>query len=265
MMKTESLFFSLLTLFFLFFLVNSKEALARKFDFKTEHVSTSLSLGLTYPGIENKAYQFSSGRDTVFSKGHKVVFRNSLSLIFTFSEFLNINLGVGGIYSFVETIGYNSNSTTKRFDLKSEILVFNPTLSIEVRLFRSQFQRLYVFFGGGWGRLYLTHRYDFTSEGIRDLNLETGNTYYKEKLKSDFMSNHMGLGWESLLLDTVTLFLGAGYVHRPIKSLVFTHAKNTLFQRRVKAKERAKTHDGKDRQLSLSSFFVQMGLRFYIY
>lgn len=240
-------------------------ALARKFDFKTEHLSTYLSLGLTYPNLDKKPFASSSGTDTVFAKQYNVISRTSIGFVLTFSQFINFNLGLGWIWSSVNTKGYNPTSTYTRFDLKSSLVALNPHLSLEVRLFRSQLQRFYIFFGGGWGRFYLTNKYDLTEQGIRDLNLTEGRNNYKERLKNNFISKHLGVAWESLFLDVVTIFLGVGFVHRPINQLIFQKSTSTLFQGDVKAGDVAKTHTGEKRKFHLNSFFLQMGFRFYIY
>ena len=252
-------------IFLLLFFSLPQTLLARKFDFKNERLSSYISLELNRPNLKTKPFGQSSGIDSDFSKEYKVLSRASLGFVITSSELLSLNLSVGWLWESVKTKGHNSISSLERFELKSHILVFNPTLSLELRLYRSQFQRFYFFLGGGWGLLNLVNEYHFNRpEGLQDLKKEELDDY-TENLQSDFISKHIGLGWESLLVDVVTVFLSTGYAHRPIDELKFRKNATTLVEGEVSSGDLAVDHKGHLRKFSLSSFFVQLGFRFYLF
>lgn len=246
----------------IFFITN--HSWARKFDFKTENFSAYFLLEVSKLKIKNKAFELSKDSTTSFSKEYKLLSGAAFGFVITASEWVNLNLGFNLSRSSLDTKGYNKNASIEKFSLRSRMLILNPDFSLEFKIYRSTFQRFYAFISGGGGILQLENDYQFTQEGLEDFNLNENQKNLNESLNSYFISKKIGAGWETLLVDIATVFLGFGYSQRSIKKLNFKKSTSTLFQGSVQKGDTAQYQDKSLRTFNLNQFFVYLGFRFYL-
>ncbi|MDZ4662136.1 MAG: hypothetical protein SGJ18_11020 [Pseudomonadota bacterium] len=191
----------------------------------------------------------------------------------------------GAIYSFGGEFGFSfeAGSTTTRlgielarpqklsdyevkdangailYTLESEIVAFSPSVTFEWALAKAGTSKTYVFTGGGYSYVTLVNNYNMTSAGTTAFSKAS----FIEDAKTQAIFGTLGLGYEMLLVDNVTISMEFGYRHLEARRFLMRGTSDAI-SKNYQADDVLKNTDGSDRRLILSHPFVGVLFKFYL-
>lgn len=234
---------------------------ARVFNFSGEKFAPYIKGSYQPTSTGDESYLNSGGTDVVFSAKHPA---------YTSFEF-GFMYGVSGIrfrFGFealkpatLKNISGANASGTELYLLTNDILGYAPKAGLEINLAEWPKSRIYL--AGDYGAMSVTvkNTYAFTADGLTAF---PGLADFTEELKGSGQSMDGFLGFETLVFDTTTFSLEAGY-----RVLSFSGFKHNLpvtsFQGAVVKGDAATNNDGSARSLSLTNIYANVGFRFWIF
>ena len=240
----------------------SDSAQARVFNFQNEYLASYLRATGGLSGVGDKAFAKAGGADTVYSDKSNYGFGGEIGLLLQFENRVTLRLGMEILQSQdLKKIAGKNTSGEDRFHLTSEIFAFQPKVTVEVNLLPAPESRFYFFFGAGWSNIILDNQFVMTATGTSELG---GITDFTEKAKATAVSGHAGIGYEVLMVDTITSFFELGYHYLPVSQLEFKNDVTTIAQGSVVKGATVLNGDGYKRGFDMSGVFVSLGFRFYI-
>ncbi len=250
-------------LFALLFCGVAVVAEARVFTMNNESFAPYIS-GSWGPSLENTLNSSSdttSGVPVTLNSRHTFNSSGEFGLVYATPQ-VNMRFGLEFLRpSEIKDRSGTDSSGASLYSLNSEISVLIPKFALELSLKKWNTTRVYLGLGAGYGNLAARNSYSFTAAGN---SAYPGMTDFYEDLRGNAPMYEGSLGFESLLTDSTTYTITAGY-----RNLNFTSIKHnrdvTTFQGSVSKGDIAKNIDGTDRTLNLSNFFVGIGLRFWLY
>lgn len=248
--------------FFTLFLFSSHVVQARVFDFKSATVAPYIrGTGGTTP-LGQDAFIHGSGVGTTLTSKSNYNYSGEVGLNMKIADIANLRLGAELISAIPVSNARGTNAAgAERFSLNSNLTVFNPNATIEVFLLKGASARLYSFAGIGYGVANLTNSYTMTSTGTDELG---GLSSYDEKAVGSSLTYTVGMGFETVFSDNVTLSLDAGYRYLQLQNMTHTGPVTTIAQGSVAKGDVLKNPDGTARRLDLGGAFVGLTFRFYI-
>lgn len=154
------------------------------------------------------------------------------------------------------------NSTSAAlYNLTSEVSVVTPKIGFEFGFSKAKTTSAFLYVGAGSANLAARNAYAFTAQGLADLGVPAD---YDEDLRATATLLESSIGFDTLLSDTTTFSLEAGY-----RDLNFTKVKHnreatTISQGAVIKGDLALNSDGTNRSLKLSGPFIVVQLRFWL-
>ena len=234
---------------------------ARVFKFQSEHVGAYFRGYAGTSRAHKNAYKSSSGSQTSFGDEVPYNLGGEFGFIMSMQNTLNIRLGIE-VYETkpLKRLQGKSSGGVKYFDLASEVFTYSPVVNAEFNFHATDTSRAFISAGMGWTSVSLKNTYSgFTSD-----NPYSVTTNYTEKGTANVVSWQLGVGYETLFVDTVTVAFEAGYKHMPVSEFKYTNSSVSTFQG-VKTKgDKLVNDDGTTRSMDLSSVWVGIGFRFYI-
>lgn len=234
---------------------------ARVFNFSGEKFAPYIKGSYLPTSTGDESYLNSGGADVVFSKKHPA---------FTSFEF-GFVYGVRGIrfrFGFealkpatLKDISGADASGIELYLLTNDILGYAPKAGLEINLAEWPKSRIYL--AGDYGAMSVTvkNTYAFSADGLAAF---PGMADFTEELKGSGQSMDGFLGFETLVFDSTTFSLEAGY-----RVLSLTGLKHNLpvtsFQGAVVKGDAATNNDGSARSLSLTNIYANVGFRFWIF
>jgi hypothetical protein len=151
-------------------------------------------------------------------------------------------------------------SGSEVYSMTSEISVWVPKIALEITMKQWPTNRMFLEVGTGYASLAARNSYTFTPAGTTAYG---GLSDFYEDLRSATPMYEAALGYESLLTDSTTFVLQAGY-----RRLVFDDIKQnrdvTTFQGPVVKGDPALNTDSSKRSLDLSTYYIGLALRFWL-
>jgi hypothetical protein len=234
-------------------------AQARVFNINNEDFAAYVR-GVYSPGIDNTLNSQSSGNNVTLDSKSAYTFSGEFGFIYA-SPWMNVRFGLEVVHpiDIKDSIG-KSAAGAELYSMTSEVSVMIPKFALEVNVYRWPTSRVFVAGGAGYGNLAARNSYVMTAAGTAAFG---GLTDFYEDMRGGAMAYEGSVGYEHLMTDTTTLVFEAGY-----RGLYFDEIKQnrdtTTFQGTVSKGDKAKTMNGADRTLDLSSWFTGVALRFWI-
>lgn len=156
--------------------------------------------------------------------------------------------------------GYDA-ADTELFSLDSESTLMIPKAGLEFNVQQWQQSRLFLLVGAGMANLTTKNTYDMTAAGTAALSAND----YNEELKASALMYEASLGFETVLSDTTTWILEAGY--RQLKFSELKHNKDATLIGGSSAEKGdvATKNDGDNRTLDMSGYYAGLSFRFYLF
>ena len=146
------------------------------------------------------------------------------------------------------------------YTLVSDVVAFSPTITLEWAISKAGDSKTYLFTGGGYSYISLVNNYTMTAAGSTAFG---GTTSFIEDAKTQSVFGTIGLGYEMLLVDNVTMSMEAGYRHSEARRFLMRGPSNAI-SKAYQEGDVLKNTDGTDRRLILSHPFVGILFKFYI-
>lgn len=251
---------------FILFIFLSFQAEARVFQFKSEGVAAYFAGGAgDATTVGTTPFSKISGSDTKYNSDAKPSYTQSFEFGFlmTVKESLTFKFGAElfKVPTNSKVIGYRADGVTKRFDLVSEVSVFNPHLTIEYNFSPAPQNRLFGFAGVGYGQLTSKHTYTFAPEGLTDFTNVTSD--YASIIKANFINYQLGMGYETLFTDNVTFYSLFSYRFMDVLSASYSYDGESINGAAVSGAS-AIDNDSQALRLSMGGLYIGLGFRFYI-
>lgn len=234
-------------------------AQARVFDFSEEHLSTYLRGTGGLSNLNKDAFGEASGASTTFEDKVDFNFSGEVGLAISYAQF-TLRLGLEGLVpKELEGIEGVDGAGTVLMTLKSENLVFIPTVALEYIVFQESSARFLVGVSVGQARATMKNTYTMTADGTADLGVAS----YTEEAYGTALGGSIFGGIESLFTDNVTFTAEVGYRLYQIDELKHEQDAVTV-NGSVTVGDPVLNSDGTARTLNLKGLYAGIGLRFYI-
>ncbi|MCB0413883.1 MAG: hypothetical protein KDD50_06090 [Bdellovibrionales bacterium] len=240
---------------------------ARVFNFSSESIGAYFNATGQSSLLDRDPFVNSSGANTQFSNngfeyhpGFELGVVSILSKGFTITTSLQILKSDLYPRNFV---GFDSGGT-KLLDVTSSVFALNPKISFEFDMSNKGTTRSYMHFGVGYADITIDQAYTLTAAGQSTYSFSASE--YVEKLRTYGLSYTVGLGYEFLAIDNVTLNLEAGYRVLPLADLTYKAAYSELLTQpgSAQAGDSALDNNGKKRSMEFGGGYIGVGFRFYI-
>ncbi len=205
----------------------------------------------------------SSGQDTSVDGETKFSYGGELGFQIGFGSNLNLRMGAEVIqHRPVKDAKGTNSSGTERFELDSNVFIFNPNFTFEYAYATSGATKMYMGAGMGYANITIENRYTMTATGTSELG---GVTDFNEKIEGTSTSFHVLTGIETTFVDNSTLSLDVGYRYLRTKELKYkAPANNIVSPGGVAEGDIVRNHDGTDRSMDLGGLYFGMTLKFYL-
>jgi hypothetical protein len=247
--------------FWLLLLVTTT-AEARVFNFKNEYLASYLRATGGPSGVGKDAFKGAGGTGTSYADSVAYNFSGEIGFLLRFKDRVTFRAGMELLQTkpLKEIAGKNAAGTTTLFNLTSEVLILHPTGTFEFNIAPDTDSRTFLFLGAGVADITVDNEFALTTDGETNF----GITSFTEKMEAYGLSYHGGIGYETLMADTVTVSFELGYRYLPINELKFKSDVTTIAQGAVTKGTVVRNADGGKRSLDMSGVYVSMGFRFYI-
>lgn len=233
---------------------------ARVFNINNEEFAAYVR-GTYFPtAIENTAFSGSNGAGTTVDDEFK--YNVSGEFGFTYATpAMNFRFGFEVIRpAAIKATGTNGSGTAL-YDVKADASVFAPKLGLELNLKKWNQARFFMNLAAGAATLTARNAYSFTAAG----NTAFSVTDYAEDLRSTAILYDGSLGMETLMSDTTTFSLEAGYRMLNFKQIKHNKDNTIIGSGAVSKGDVAKNADGTDRKLDLSGLYIGAMFRFWLF
>jgi len=249
------------SLFVILVLLLSPLAEARVFDLNQESFAAYLR-GQYQMGEEgNSSFAPSSGAGTSFDS----TYHNNPSYEFGFiysTHFINWRFGFEVIKpTDMNGIQGSSSSGTPWYSLNDSISGYVPKLGLEFNVKHWPASRIFLNVDGGYATVTVQNSYTFTAAGSSQFG---GISNFTDAVQGTGIMVESSVGFETVLSDTATIVLDAGYRNLDINSFTYSSATQN-FQGTQTNGGAAMNTDGSPRSLSLSGPFASVAIRVWIH
>lgn len=238
------------------------QSYARVFNFKNENLAVFFQGSGGLSSVSNNVFAKSSGSSTVFSSSDVVAYNPAFDLGFLFklSEGFVVTTSMQLLQTKQVVAKGTNSSGTELMTVTSDVFVMNPRLQFEVDVYNAGTSRFYINAGAGYADVSVDNKYEFTATGSTTYSSIAD---YTEKSNNYFISYTMGLGYEYIFVDNVTMNLDLGYRYLKVGQLTHKHDTTTI-NGAVSKGDVVKNNDGLNREFDLGGVYVGIGFRFYI-
>jgi hypothetical protein len=232
---------------------------ARKFDFKSEYISTYFGGTFGQSLLGDGAYGLSSGAGTATDKKVQSNGSGEIGFVLSLTKF---NLRLGAEYlmprEMAGVTGTNAAGQTL-FSLTSRVSALMPMATLE--LVARETPESKVAFGVGYGTamISLENSYTMTAAGTSSL----GVSDFIERAATQVPVWQGYVSYEILFTDTTTANFSLGYRYLPVPALQSTQSATAISGAESSGKDLVNS-DGSKRSLNLGGPFVGLHFRFYI-
>jgi hypothetical protein len=244
---------------FLFSLLLSTVCEARVFNIDKESFAAYLKGSYGPSAVVNTLNSESKGNNVALDSNHSYNLSGEFGFVYA-TPGVDLRFGLEVIRPpDVKDASGTDASGTSLYSLTSEMSILAPKVSMEFTLKTWAVSKMFLVVGAGYASLAARNSYAFTSAGSTQFSLAD----FYEDLRAGAPLYEGSLGFESLLTDTTTYVVEAGY-----RALNFTSVKHnsdiTTFQGAVTKGTAATNMDGTDRTLNLNNYFIGLSLRFWL-
>lgn len=238
----------------------SSQSQARVFSFQTEDMAAYFRGTTGLSSVKQKPFAKSSGTATTLSDEEPLLnYGGEVGFLFKISPFSNLRFGIELMRTRASDVKGSASDGTKWFDLTSDVFVFNPMMTVEAVFESGETSRFVGYVGIGYASVRLENEYTMTAAGEAALVPS-----YKEKSTGSFVNGVIGVGWEALLVDNVTVLMDAGYRFLDVNKLKYSGNATVIGGSASKGSEVSNTNDGSKRGFDLGGPFLGLSFRFYI-
>ena len=230
---------------------------ARVFNIDKQDSGTYIKGNYGLTNVGRDAYTRSSGGQTQFSEEPNFNWGGEVGFVFPKKDY-NIRLGFEVVHPQKVSASGSNSAGSKLLTVESSIYGAFPVLHIEYFGLKSAFGRGYFSLGGGYGKVFLSNSYSFTSTGTSLYGVND----YKEKSSQYTYIAETAIGYELYFVNSTTITFDLGYRYVKADSLDYDEDVTTI-DGPVEGGAAVLDSSGKDRELDLSGVFVGIGLRFY--
>jgi hypothetical protein len=253
---------SFFTVFTVFLVFCEFSAQARVFNLQSEYLASYLrgTAGTSRAGDE--AFRLAGGPGTSYDDKVSYNFSGEIGFLLRFKGLVTFRVGAELLQTkpLVSIPGKNA-SGVDLFSLHSDVLVLQPTATLEVDVFSLNESRAFFFAGAGLSAVTIENEFVMTATGTSELG---GITDFTERAVANQISGHAGFGYERLLTDTVTVAAELGYRYLPIPKFKMSNNATTIAQGATSKNDTLLNSDGSNRQIDMTGLFASVGFRFYI-
>lgn len=237
-------------------------AQARVFDFKDSSIAAYLRGIGGMSAVGQEPFGNSCGQDTKVSGETKYQYGGELGFQFAFTDAFRMRLGAEMIQHRPVLEGKGTNpSGVERFEIESDVFIFNPNVTFEYAYKAMPKTKTYVGVGMGMADITIENRYKMTATGSSEL----GVSDFNEKIHGVSTSFHALIGFETAFVDNATFSLDAGYRYLQTKKLTYKAATNNIVNPSGSAEgDPVLNHDGTDRRMDLGGLYFGATLKFYL-
>lgn len=245
-------------------IIGGARASARVFNYKETGLAAYIRGTGGLSSVGQEAFIHSSGAQTNSVDGRSNYdYSGELGFMFGFGPDFHLRLGAELIqHRPVSEASGTDTSGTSLFTLNSSVTVFNPNVSFEYAFKTFGDSRFYFLGGVGLADVTIDNAYTMTSPGTSDYSVND----FTEKLSGSGISEHLGVGFETLFTDNVTISFDAGYRYLKVNKFKYkSDVKSILVPGGAKAGDQALNDDGSARQLDLGGLLLGVTFKFYLY
>ena len=247
-----------MALFLFFFLHFTSEA--RVFDMGKETFGTYLKANYQSAVPGQDPFVNSSGANLSFDGRHRYSMGYEFGFLFA-SRYLNWRMGVEVLQPPDQKgIAASNAAGTTLYTLESALSALILKGAFEGNVVTWRNSRVSIVAEGGYASLTLQNTYAFQAAGTTAFGLAD----FREEVKGSTAMLGGGFLFETLMSDTTTFFVEAGY--RAMNFTTLNHSVASIgFQGSVAKGDAARTDTGTARTLNLSGLSASAGFRFWIF
>lgn len=237
-------------------------ASARVFSFKDARLAAFIRGTGGLSSVGQDPFATSSGTDTTIDGETKYQYSGELGLAIGFGDRTNVRFGVEAIQHRPVSQAKGLNPAgQERFELESDVFVFNPNVTLEYVFSSAGNFRLYGMAGVGMADVTVENHYKMTALGTTDYSVGD----FDEKMQGSGIESHFGGGFEVLFTDNVTFSADAYYRYLKIQTLKYKGDANTIVSNTGVAKgDVVLNQDGNKRALDLGGLVFGFTFKFYL-
>ena len=153
----------------------------------------------------------------------------------------------------------NNSSGTTLMNIDSSVTGFFPVAHFEYYVMKDNIGRVYLSFGGGYGKVSLKNSYTLTTDG--DTEYPTLDSF-SEKYSQYTYLFETAIGYEMAFVQAVTVSFDFGYRFSSAKKLKY-ETSGTNFNGNHAEGDSVLNSDGKNKSLDLGGVFTGLSFRFY--
>ena len=236
-------------------------AQARVFDINKESFASYISFNGGSSNVGEGAFESETSQSLTYSSKVKYNYSGEFGFLYS-TPYANFRFGFEIIkpQSLTNVVASNS-SGAELYSVKSELTGIAPKAGMEITLRRSKDSRSMIVGHGGMASLTMTNDYILTSAGQAAFS---GVADHSVQAKASAVTWGGGIAHESLLSDTTTLMLEAGYRSLKFDRLKYTKDVTTFSGAKTVGDAVTMTN-GENRTLDFSSYYVTLALRIYLF
>lgn len=245
--------------FVLSLVLSSLSANARVFDINSESFAAYFKFNYSPSTLKKTTYEKVSPFGETFSGDITAIYGGEFGFVYS-ARYLNLRFGLEVVRPPTLAVVASNSSGTKLYDLSSEITAVIPKIGIEYNIRQWRESRLYLNGNYGLGNIGMTNSYTFTATGAAS---PMNGVEYTEEGRGTATLAEGSLGLETLMFDTTTLVLEAGYRQLNFTTLTHNRSATTLNGSKVKGDAMLNT-DGTARTVNMTGSYAGLMFRFWI-
>lgn len=241
-------------------LLLSSAAEARVFNINESSMATYFKGSLGTSNIKKDPFEDSSGAQTVdFSAGSDYNWGGEIGFAIPSKDY-SFRFGIEMIAPHISSDNKGNNSSdTTLMSIDSSVLAYFAVAHMEYYVMKNNWGRVYLSFGGGYGKVSLKNSYVLTTDG--DAAYSTSNSFEEKSSQYAYLIE-TAVGYETSFTQTVTVSFDLGYRYSTAGNLKYNGAGED-FGGGHAAGDDVLDADGKKRVLDLGGVFTGLSFRFY--
>ncbi|MFP5519137.1 MAG: hypothetical protein ACLGGX_04495 [Bdellovibrionia bacterium] len=234
---------------------------ARVFNLTQEKFASYLILGGGPSGTGKTFFEGETASSLEYSKGYSLDTSGEFGFMWA-SQYLNLRLGLEFISPAVLKGVEATSGTTVLYEIESKISGYVPKVGVEFNLQSTPRTRSFAFFNYGSGSITVDNTYDLTADGLAAF---PGVVDHVLKMKGSAQHLSGGLGFEGFFSDTTTYIFEIGYRAMNFDKLTATETVTTFSNQVYDSGDVVKFANGDNRVLNMSGYFLNLGIRIYLW
>lgn len=241
-------------------LLVSFQAEARVFSINDSSFGTYFKGSFGTSNLKSDAFADSSGASTTsFSEEADYNWGGEIGFFFPSKDY-TVRLGLAIIAPTVASDNSGSNASgTKLMSIDSDVYGFFPMAHFEYYTMRNNYGRVYISFGGGFGKVSMKNSYNLTGPG--DTAYTTPNEFTERASQLAYIME-LGVGYEMSFVQTVTVTFDLGYRYSNANNLKYDNTGSDFLGGHADG-DSVVNDDGEKRSLDLGGVFTGLSFRFY--